>query len=756
MSDLIRTQNLPVPMPTGELKSYSTDSESSFASFDAMHYLILLSKRRWLIAAIIFTVLVGVAVEVFTMTPAYRATVRIQIDPENANILPYQEVHQSTTNFLASESYLRTQYEILSSNTLVKRVVKTLSLGTEPAFNRAVSNGFIADQLSLLKNMLKGLLVVSPEEEGAGGSESEDLLVRRFVNGMEVLPLPGTRLVGVSFQSHDSVFAAKAINKLADEYIEYNLESKYEATRRAASFLQGQLTDLKVGVEKSEEGLLAYARAHGILNIGDRQNLVQKKLADLSSELTRVETDLISKSAAYDAIKGASAENFPDSLKNATLVDLEQRTFLLREKLANLSARFGNEWPDVIQVNNEIRQADLQIQRVKGLALEQAETNYEIAIEHRKMLTNAFERQKILADNLNEDSIQYNIMAREVGTNKELYEGLLQRLKQAGISAGLRSSNVNIVDYAEIPRTTFAPRKTLSLGLGLILGLVLAVGVVFLAENLDKTIKTPDQVEALLMLPSLGVIPTMEKGHGRLLLPAEGGISQEGPVSLNADSRIWEAYRSLRTSILLSCSGQQPQIILVTSTFRGEGKTTTASNTSIVFSQTGARTLLVELDMRKPRLANEFGLSKVKGMSSFLSGNSDLTSQIQNTKIPNLSLLTSGPIPPNPAELIGSERMSQALGILSQHFKYIIIDSPPVLSVTDARLLTSYVDGVILVVHGGKTNKNAISRASVHLQQVGAKVLGTLINNVNVESPEYSYYYSQYYDYQYYSQNEKI
>ena len=331
-------------------------------------------------------------------------------------------------------------------------------------------------------------------------------------------------------------------------------------------------------------------------------------------------------------------------------------------------------------------------------------------------------------------------------------------MKQAGISAGLRSSNVNIVDYAEIPRTTFAPRKTISLGLGLVLGFVLAVGVVFLAENLDKTIKTPDQIEALLALPSLGVIPKIEGDSGRrLLLPAEGGIvDQEDPAIINAGSRIWEAYRSLRTSILLSCSGRQPQTLLITSTFSGEGKTTTASNTSIVFSQTGSPTLLIELDMRKPRLANEFGLSKVKGMSSFLSGNSDLASQIQKTKIPNLSILTSGPIPPNPAELIGSKRMSQALGILSQHFKYIIIDSPPVLSVTDARLLTSYVDGVILVVHGGKTNKNAIRRASDHLHQVGAKVLGTLINNVNVDSPEYSYYYKQYYDYSYYSQDEKI
>jgi capsular exopolysaccharide synthesis family protein len=755
MSDLIKTRNLPELIPAGELKSYSADSEDSASSFDAMHYLLIISKRRWLIAAIVFTVFVGVAVEVFTMTPTYRATVRIQIDPENANILPYQEVHASNTNFLASETYLRTQHEVLSSNSLAKRVVRTLSLGTAPVFNTAVSNGFISDRISFLKNMLKGLLIVSPEE-AVGGAVPEDLLVRRFLNGMEVLPIPATRLVGVSFQSHDAEFAAQAVNKLADEYIEYNLESKYEATRRAASFLQGQLMDLKVRVEKSEEELLAYARAHGILNIGDRQNLVQKKLADLSTELTRVEADLISKSAYNDAIKGSSAENFPDSLKNATLVNLEQRAFQLREKLANLSARFGNEWPDVIQVQNEINQADLQIQLVKDLALKQAETNYEIAVEHRQMLMNAFERQKILADHLNENSIQYNIIAREVGTNKELYEGLLQRLKQAGISAGLRSSNVNIVDYAEIPRTTFAPRKTVSLGLGLILGFVLAVGVVFLAENLDKTIKTPDQAEALLTLPSLGVIPKMENGLGRLLLPAEGGVDQEGPVTINTDSKIWEAYRSLRTSILLSCSGQQPQIMLVTSTFSGEGKTTTASNTAIVFSQTGARTLLIELDMRKPRLANEFGLSKLKGMSSFLSGNSDLTSQIQKTKIPNLSLLTSGPIPPNPAELIGSERMSQALGILSQHFKYIIIDSPPVLSVTDARLLTSYVDGVILVVHGGKTNKNAISRASVHLQQVGAKVLGTLINNVNVESPEYSYYYNQYYDYQYYSQDEKI
>ena len=736
---------------------------------DLRHYWRVLAKRKWLVLAVVMSITAAVVLEVLTATPIYRSTATVRIDPEASNVLPYKDVTQASESYLATESFLRTQYNILSSRVLARRVIETLNLVDNPVFDEVPRAGFLLETAGALKSRLS----TSFSLEGAAEPEKnveESQRIDRFVENLEVSPIRRSRLVEVSYQSYAPEFAAKVLNTLMEEFIERNFESKYETTVRATDFLQKELEGLKLKVERSEEGLILYARQHGILNIDDRENVIVQKLADLNQKITEVQADFIAKKAFRSVVKGATVENFPQSLKNQPILELEKRRFELEQDLASLSTRFGPEWPEVKKTREEVSKVEEQLREQKESTIREATLQYQVTRDHYRLLTEALEQQTQLANQLSQDSIQYNILKREVETSKQLYEGLLQRLKEAGVSAGLKSSNIQVVDRAEVPHGIYRPQKTLNVILGLTVGLILGIGMAFLLESLDNTLKTPDQVEELLAIPALGVIPRIAGDGGisldRRLLPGrsevlEGDVGKnDSPVSpgtdhrrpyLPAHARAWEAYRSLRTSLVLSASGAQPKSILMTSPFPGEGKTTTAVNMGVVFSQTGDPTLLIDLDMRKPMLAKHFGINGNGGMSTFLSGNSDLASDITRTSVANLFVLPAGPVPPNPAELLGSEPMVKGLELLKEHFKYIVIDSPPVLSVTDPLILSAIVDGVVLVVEGGKTPRDAVRRASDQIRGVGGKILGALINNINVESSEY-YYYRDYYDYGYGSQ----
>ena len=734
---------------------------------DLRHYWHVLAKRKWLVLAVLMSVTVAVVLEVLTTTPIYRATAMVRIDPEASNVLPYKDVTQASESYLATESFLRTQYNILSSRELARRVIETLHLVDDPVFDEVPREGFLFETAFSLKSRLSKVFSLGIAAEPDRRVE-DSLRIDRFVENLEVSSIRRSRLVEVSYQSHDAEFAAKVVNTLMDEFIDWNFESKYEATVRATDFLQKELEQLKLKVERSEEGLILYARQHGILNIDDRENVVVQKLAALSREITEVQGDLIAKKAHHSVVTGATVEDFPQGLKSPAILELEKRRFELEQDLASLSTRFGPAWPEVKKTREEVSKVEEQLRQEKESTIREAGMQYQVTRDHYRLLTGALEQQTQLVNQLSQDSIQYNILKREVETNKQLYEGLLQRLKEAGVSAGLKSSNIQVVDRAEVPHEIYRPQKTLYGILGLTVGMILGIGMAFLMESVDNTLKTPDQVEELLAIPALGVIPKIASNRGisldRRSLPEttdvpEGEVGKnDHPVSsgtdhrrpyISGDWRIWEAYRSLRTSLILSASGRQPKSILVTSSFSGEGKTTTAANLGVVFSQTGEATLLVDLDLRKPMLAKHFGINGHGGMSTFLSGNSDLASHITRTSVANLFLLPAGPVPPNPAELLGSEPMVKVLESLKDHFKYIVIDSPPVLSVTDPLILSAIVDGVVLVVQGGETPRDAVRRAGDHIRGVGGKILGALINNVDVESSEYYYYYRNYYDFGY-------
>jgi polysaccharide biosynthesis transport protein len=732
-------------------------------SLDIRRYLQVLLKRKWLIFAVLAAVLGLVALQSFTTTPLYRSSARVQVNPDSSSVLPYRDIYETSERYVTSDVYLQTQLEVLKSRALARRVAERLDLANDPRFNMPISEGVVTSQVASLKKAATGFFRSTPEAAGAGDQESDvDLaapstvssaVVEKLRSRLEVNQVPNSRLVEISWSSPDPNLVSRVVATFAEEFIEHNLQTRYDAGSRASEFLTKQLAEIKSKVEKSEEELIRYAQSKNILNIENRGSMVHQTLEDLNRQLTQVQGELIARTAQYEAVKDATVENFPQTLRTPSIQLLEERLFGLQQNLASLTSQFGNEWPAVIQVKQQIEEVRLQLAQEKGETIRRAKSEYQVAVQHRQMLQAALERQKGQANRLNEDSIQYNILEREVETNKQLYDGLLQRLKEAGVASGMKASNILVVDNAETPSAPYAPQRAADLALGLGLGLLLAVGLAFLMEYMDNTLKTPDDLENIVGLPSLGAIPTMKslpKGSSRLLAAKTGSNRSLAPPADNhARFRVWEAYRSVRTSILLSHSGKPPKTILVTSAVPAEGKTTTVANLGVVLAQTGARTLLVDLDMRKPALAAMFGHQGAQGISSYLTGNADLSSQIRPTSYPNLFVLPSGVRPPNPAELIGSEKMQQGLKLLADYFKYIVIDSPPVLSVTDALLAAPEVDGVVMVVRGNATPKEAVRRGATHVLNVGGHILGAMINNVDMDTPEYVHFYRHYYDERY-------
>ncbi len=701
-----------------------------------------------MLAAVVATILVLVALQIFTATPLYRATATLQIDPENQKVLPYEEVDTSSSSGWYFEEYLWTQAEKLQSTSLGRRVTARLGLADHPAMRRKVRSGALTDAVAATRGALRSLLGGASEEPEPTAGEPP---APNLISGLEVETVRGTRLIRVSFDSPNAALSAQVANTVVEEFIEQHLESRFQATTRASEFLQRQLDELKVAVERSEEALLSYARANNIVNLGERETLERKRLSDLNDEFTRAESEMIARRARYEALRNAPAELLAAQPDGDRIARVASRLSEAELQLAGMSGHYGPEWPAVKRLRLEIAELREQLESERRAAIGSAQRDYQVARERYRKLLEAETAQRRLVEALNEASIQYNILKRESDTNKELYEGLLQRLKEAGVAAGLRSSNIRMADQAEVPTIVAYPKKARTLTLALVVGLLLGVGGAFLMEALDSTIKSAEDVSQYLDLPALGIVPRIVAAEADGGRPRLGRRRKGSPkpllvfnTSRTQQGRAMEAYRSLRASILLSHSGTPPQTMLVTSALPGEGKSTTASNTAISLAQTGARTLIMDLDMRKSSLSELFGVPSEQGMSTYLTGNSDLSSQIRHTEYPDLYVVSAGPPAPNPPELIGAERMLTGLQLVREYFTYVVLDTPPCLEISDALLLSPRVDGVILVVRGGKTPRKAVRRAAEAFNRIGASLLGVLVNEVDAPRTPYGYYYDSY------------
>ena len=703
-------------------------------------YLLILRKHQWLILSFMLAVVTIVAIATFRMRPVYVATARIEMDRENANILPFQG-SDSYDFMMDLENYIETQSKILTSETLALQTIRNSGLTARPEFSspdgpsEAVAIGSLANQKR------------PPELAG-------------FLGSLSVKRVPNSRLMDVSFESTDPQLAARIVNAHIATYIEQNFRSRYDATTRATSWLTDQLEELKVKVQRAEDARIAYERQNQIWTLDDKQNITTQRLADVNKELTDAQSERMRKESLYEFAKSGNLDAVPQIQNNAGLMDvLKRRTEVSRDYNEALS-QYGPNFPRVQRLQAQLKEVDDTVEKEKQRILSGLESDFREARQRETMLTQALDVQKGEANKMAEKLVEYNILKREAEANKTLYDGLMTKFKETAISQSLRSSNIRVVDPAMIPSTPARPAKARNVALAFLVGLVGGIGLALLREYLDNTVKTPDDVETLARLPSLAVVPQFAGSNGTakkqgLLQGFAASNGHEKRIELVAQhlpkSQMSEAFRALRTSILLSQADHPPQVILVTSALPREGKTTAAANLAVTLAQLGDRTVLIDADLRKPgvgRLLN-LGSGKYAGLSSYLAGVSSLDLvTIPHPAIPNLAAIPTGPLPPNPADLLSSHKLADAIAELRTKYKFIVIDSPPVMAATDAVILSVQTDGVLLVVRSGETPKEAFTRTRDLLNSVKCRILGVVLNAVDSNAPDYYYSY-RYYPYSY-------
>jgi capsular exopolysaccharide synthesis family protein len=550
--------------------------------------------------------------------------------------------------------------------------------------------------------------------------------------------------------------AAQIVNAHIRNFIEQNFQSRYEATNRASTWLTDQLNELKIRVEKSEDARIAYERQNQIWSLdGDKQNVTTQRLSDINKELTDAQSERMRKQSLFEYAKAGDVDSVPQIRDNPAVQDLFHKRAEVYTSYTDALNQYGPNFPKVLRLQAQLKELDDAADKEKKGVIVRLESDYREAHQREELLTQALDQQKAEVNQMSERMVQYSILKREAEANKALYDGLLTKLKEAGISAGLRSSNIRVVDPAMVPTYPSRPAKTRNIVLSLVIGLIGGIGLALLREYMDNTVKSPDDIETLSRLPSLAVVPAFVESNGDRsrvnLLKGPSSNGRDKRIELVAQhlpkSQMSEAFRALRTALLLSQADRPPQVILVTSALPREGKTTSAANLAVTLAQLGDRTLLVDADLRKPgvgRLLN-LGSGKYAGLSSYLAGVSSLDLvTIQHPAIPNLSAIPTGPLPPNPADLLSSHRLADAIAELRTKFKFIVIDSPPIMAATDAVILSVKTDGVLLVVRSGETPKEAFTRTRDLLLSVKCHLLGVVLNAVDSSAPDYYYSYRYY------------
>ena len=709
-------------------------------------YFRVLVKRRWVVLITVAVIFGLTTLATMRATRVYEASGSIAINKPDSFLSSFKDSNGAESSY-ADTTDVDTEVRILRSDLLALQVIKQLNLDRP---SRPSSNGTLG---------------LTTDELQPDSAETSDILAD-FKGALNVSSLPGTRIIDIQYRSPDPGMAARVVNTLMSTYIEQNYKTKYDSTMQASDWLQKQLSELQMKVESSQEKLVQYQKEHEILGIDEKQNIITSKLDELNKELTIAESDRMEKESLYHLVQSpdlgttlAAVSGEPDSQGSTSstsflLEKLREQEADLKVQMAQLSTQFGPSYPKVTQLSSQLKEIDAQIQVELKKVVDRVRGEYLAAAQRESMLNDAMEKQKQEANKLNESAIDYNLLKRDVETNRTLYEGLLEKLKEAGVTSSLRSNNFRIVDVARVPTFPAEPNVPRNLAFGLALGLTTGIGLGFLLEGIDNTVRTPEQAQAISALPSLGMIPLSSRsstdGSSKRLSRAGGGhaLTASSPEVVELitvsrpQSQMAESYRALRTSLLLTSLGGPPKVILITSALPQEGKTTTSLNTSVVLAQKGSRVLLIDADMRRPSIHKALGMGPRTGLSNVLTGSATLQQAIvRSGKVPTHFVLPAGTPPPNPAELLASAHMGEILADLRDQYDHIVIDTPPTLSVTDAVILSTRADTVILVIRSGQTTKQALRRARDILMRVNARISGVLLNAADLSSPDYYYYY---------------
>ena len=719
---------------------------------DLRAYGRILRKRLPTILIVFFLVFTVGLIATLKEKPIYRAQLLLEIQKENPDIPTIKDLYELES---VSDSYLKTQYSILASESVARQVIDQLHLDTLPEFNRPKWWQF-EKRLSLPRKQTFALDPVRPGQD----PEVYQRVLERFQGRLTVDPVSRSRLVNVRFDSNDAQLSARIVNTLAEDYIDQNLDSRWKATQKATDWLSQQLVGVKAKLEKSEEQLQDYAQRNGLVFLetdkGTSENVANERLQQLQEELTKTQAERYEKEAVYRLVQAGDYGSLPGVVENKLIQDLSERLAELKRQFADLSTKFNPEYPRVKEIQSQINEIEATLKEERQRVADKIANEYLAAVRRESLVKQALDEQQKQVNLIAEKAVQYNILKREVDTNRQLYEGLLQRLKEAGVSASLKASNIRIVDSAVPPAKPAKPKIPLNLAVATLLGLGLGISAAFLQERLDDTLKGADDVERLFGLPALALIPAVHHlngngpsvrrllDHSNLLRSRQNGTASNPCACWHRidqggkrHAALVEAFRSLRASVLLSTADHPPGSLLITSTQPGEGKTTVATNLAISLAQLGQRVLLVDADLRFPSLEKLFCIRENLGLVSYLTGQEDWRTAVCPSGSPGLDLLPCGPVPPNPAELLSSKSMGAFLGSAKSEYAFVILDSSPLLMLADSRILASLVDGVLLVAKSGATPREQIRQSQSGIRSAGANLIGVVLNNVTLHTNGY-------------------
>jgi len=712
---------------------------------DLREYWNVLVRRKWTVIITVVLLLIATVIVTSMMTPMYRATTVMQIERSDGKVLQYQGVEAEEGRY--SQDFYQTQYELLKSRALAGRVIDQLGLQNSGEFQSDEEPGVIVGMISGFKQGITEMLSSKKEPSAdalAGALETlPPDLESAFLGSLSVSPVRNSRLVQLSYESPDPQEAALIINTLASSFVDMTLERRFDASTYAKGFLEERIKQVRADLEDSEAALAEYNQQRGIINQDDKLGILMGKLKEMNNTIVHVEASRIEEESKYQEMIQASDASMSQILDSPVVQSLKQRRTTLRTEYQELLKIYKPAYPKMIQLENQIAQVDGDIAQEVENIRSAIKIKYQAKLREEAKLTESIANTRSEIMSLQQRTTDSQTLKREVDTNRELYDGLLQRMKEVGVAAGITTNNISIIDRARVPSIKFKPSLRKNMMMALMLGLFGGVLLAFLFESLDDSIKSSTDLERIINKPVMGVIPLVSKREAAQLDDV-CLFAYRSPTSAFA-----EAYRSMRTALMFSTSQGAPKVLHFTSVNAGEGKTTTAVSTAVNFTQTGGNVLLIDADLRNPTLHKIFSLPNNAGLANYLTGEMKPAQVARKTEVERLYVIPSGPIPPNPAELLTGAKMLDLVSLSDKRFDYVIIDSPPVLGLADALVLADIAEATLMVVSANSTRKAAVEAGLKRLQHSRANVLGMVLTKYEMNKSGYGYDYNYSYNYEY-------
>jgi capsular exopolysaccharide synthesis family protein len=700
----------------------------------------VLVHRRWVVVLGLTAATLVALTWSFLATPAYRARTVLIIERQEPDILTFRDLARADFAVAAHGQYYQTQYRVIASPAVARLAVEQLGLVHHPSFDRGADGG---------PGWLRRLLALVPQKGRRGSVSPEDAATSAILAGLEVAPVRNSQLVEIAWVGPDPEVASNVVNAVADAYIHFNLESRYTTTDQARNFLLTQTETLKTEIEQIERELQRYGQDKRIVSIDESNNVTLQALSDVSARWIEARAELARAEAAWDSARTRDAATVAEIDQSELITRLRQEHATYEAEYTEKRQRFGDAWPAVATLRSRLAQArarlDAEIERIAVQVRASAENDWQRArreVDNLEALRDDSERA---AQRLKADAVEYVTLQSEVDKKRETLDALIRRQNEMALSTRLKdldttTSNVRVLERSTPPVVPFRPNLRANLLLGVFGGLLLGIGLAFALDQIDNSVASRSELERVTAMPVMAVVPRY-RGASPARTRSTRAARRTGPFDFVAhDDRrsvVTEAYRDLRTAILLSSAGHPPRRIMVTSALPEEGKTATATNLAIVLAQLERRVLLVDTDLRLPRIHDAFGVPNAHGISTYLSGlERDPGRLVVSTRIANLDLLPAGPVPPNPLELLNSEIFANLAGMLERlGYDHVVFDSPPAVSVSDPVLIATVADVCLLIVRSGRASRPSVKLAAERLRAVEGPSFGTVLNDVDPKAP---------------------